>query len=626
MTKQDAPKKMDAEDGSSLNVVAENVEKLRELFPDAFTEGSDDRGPRWKLDLEVLREVVGEYSEESSERYSFTWHGKSRARRIAQTPSTGTLRPCPEESMNWDATRNLFIEGDNLEVLKLLQKSYHRRVKMIYIDPPYNTGKEFIYPDKFQDNLDTYLRYTGQIDDAGFKVSVNAETSGRFHTNWLNMMYPRLRLARNLLRDDGVVFVSCDDHEQHNLKLLLNEVFGEENAVATIIWEKADSPRNSAVQFSEDHDYVLVYSRHASWRPHRLPRTAESDSIYSNPDDDSRGPWLPGDPYANHAYSKGTYTFTGPTGREFSPPPGRYWRVSEQKLRELDADGRIWWGPNKDARPSIKRYLSEVSDLVPRTLWKKDDVGSNRTSKNEIRALFPGDESFDTPKPVALIERMLRIATDSDASDVVLDFFAGSGSTAHAVMKLNHEDGGNRRFVLVQLPEPIEESELPTIAALARERLRRSAKQIQGEASASKADVGFRAFVLDSSNIVAWDPDFENPKEALFAAGKSVKDGRGERDILSELLLKFGLDLSVTIESRSIDGIEVFVIGAGALVVCLSEAIDQGVVEGIAALRSELSPEVMRVVLKDSGFADDVVKTNAVQTLRQAGIEDVKSL
>ena len=614
--------KLTKRDGESPNLVAENIGRLRESFPGVFADGH--------IDFEALKQTLGEYVDDQEERYSFTWHGKRRARQIAQMPSTGTLLPCREESANWDTTRNIFIEGDNLEVLKLLQKSYHRKVKMIYIDPPYNTGNEFIYPDKWQDNLDTYLRYTGQVNDEGFKLSANAETSGRYHTNWLNMMYPRLKLARNLLRDDGAIFVSIDDHEIHNLRHLMDEIFGPESFVATVIWEKADSPRNSARLFSEDHDYILVYSKDPTWTPNRLPRTEEANSIYSNPDSDSRGPWLPGDPYANKPYSKGQYTITGPTGRKFSPPAGRYWRISEEKLWQLDADGRVWWGPEGGARPSIKRYLSEVGDLVPRTLWRKEDVGSNRTSKNEVRRLLPDKSSFDTPKPLGLLERALQLSTGPDESDapLVLDFFAGSGTTGEAVMRMNLRDGGRRRFLLVQLPEPALSSDFDTVAEITKARLRAAQQALHGELEEGEktADIGFRAFELSSSNIKPWDAEFDSIENDLVEAIDNIKADRSEDDVLYELLLKYGLDLAIPSETRDIAGCKVTVIGASALVVCLADDITLEVVSGIAALKDECKPEVMRVVFKDSGFSDDVAKTNAAQILRQAGIDDVKSL
>lgn len=613
--------------GRSPDFVAENVEQLRRLFPDIFTEG--------KVDFDALRQLLGEYADDQVERYGLNWTGKGRARQIAQKPSSGTLRPAPDESVDWDTTQNVFIEGDNLEVLKLLQKSYHRRVKIIYIDPPYNTGKEFIYPDKYQDNLDTYLRYTGQVDGDGLKITANAETQGRYHTNWLNMMYPRLKLARNLLRDDGVIFVSIDDHEVQNLRHLMDELFGPECFVASAVWEKADSPRNSARQFSEDHDYVLVYSRVPEWTPQRLPRTDEANSIYSNPDGDPRGDWIPGDPFANKPYSKGLYEITGPTGRTFSPPPGRFWRISEDKLWELDADGRIWWGPTQSARPSIKRYLSEVADLVPRTLWRKEDVGSNRTSKNELRRLFPDGVPFDTPKPVGLIKRALQVATSSDDTlPLVLDFFAGSGSTGDAVMQLNSEDGGSRRFVLIQLPEETGASDYSTIAEITKARLRAAAKAIAEESVGSLpgldksegVDLGFRVFTLDSTNIKPWDGDVDNLEPNLLAAVDNIKHDRSEDDVLYELLLKYGLDLSLPVVERRVEGKRVFLLGAGALVVCLASDVTLSVVEGIGALKKELNPEVMRVVFRDASFKDDVVKTNAVQILKRAGIDDIKSL
>ncbi len=331
-------KKLDPKtDGASKDITAENTEALKHLFPECITEG--------KVDFDVLRELLGGEIDDRPERYSFTWNGKSRARRIAQTPSTGTLRPCPEESVNWATTQNIFIEGDNLEVLKLLQKSYHKRVKMIYIDPPYNTGSEFIYPDKYQDNLETYLRYTGQTDGHGLKLAANAETSGRYHTNWLNMIWPRLKLARNLLCDDGVIFISIDDVEAANLIQVCNEIFGEENHIATIVWQKRYVSNVTAKWLSDMHDFILLYARDrdsvsiADWE-----RNEEQLAAYKNPDNDERGPWRAQDLSASKPYSAGLFTITGPTGKEFSPPPNRYWRCNEDQFKSWDRDNRIWWG------------------------------------------------------------------------------------------------------------------------------------------------------------------------------------------------------------------------------------------------------------------------------------------
>lgn len=636
-------------DGATADIVAENIARLRELFPDAFTESSKEGEPRFKVDFDALREVLGDYVEDQQERYSFTWNGKARARRIAQTPSTGTLRPCPEESVNWETTQNIFIEGDNLEVLKLLQKSYHKRVKMIYIDPPYNTGNEFIYPDKYQDNLSTYLRYTGQVDSEGLRLTANAESSGRFHTNWMNMMYPRMKLAKNLLRDDGAMFISIDDNEYSNLKHMCDELFGEENFLATVIWQKVFSPKNTAAYFSEDHDFILVYAqRKECWEPGLLPRSEATTARYLNPDDDPRGPWMSGAIQARNYYSKGQYEVTSPSGKKFTNPRGTYWRFSETRFLELDRDNRIWWGESGDNVPRLKRFLSEVKGgVVPQTLWKYEDVGHTQEAKEELLKFVEFQESenvLNSVKPTRLLRHALRIGTTDNNADIVLDFFAGSAPLGHAVLAQNKEDGGNRKFILVQLPEPLpkEEPDIHTIADMGKCRLRNVAVRI-GEEQAQDAeevkqqlpgtaeemperDLGFKVFKLDASNVKPWDTDFENLDQALFDSVENIQPDRSEMDVLYELLLKFGLDLAVPIEERTIAGKTVFIIGAGALIVCLASDVTIDAVEGVAKLKDELQPEIMRVVFKDAGFKDDVVKTNALQILRQAGIEDVKSL
>jgi adenine-specific DNA-methyltransferase len=544
---------------TSGDVLETQVNTLRDLFPEVCVEG--------KIDFDKLRATLGAAAESGPGRFSFTWAGKDDALSLLQTPSRATLVPCPDESVEFETTGNAFIEGDNLEVLKLLFKPYFGRVKLIYIDPPYNTGQDFVYPDNYADPLKTYLQLTGQSDEQGNLLTSNPETSGRYHSAWLSMMYPRLFLARQLLREDGAICVSIDDHEVHHLRTLMNEVFGEENFVASVIWEKADSPRNSAKQFSEDHDYILVYSKNPKWTPDRLPRTEEANSIYSNPDNDPIGPWLPGDPYANHYYSKGTYTITGPTGRTFNPPPGRYWRVSEERFWELDAQGRIWWGPNRDARPSIKRYLSEVADLVPRTLWKKEDVGSNRTSKNEVRNLFPDVKSFDTPKPTKLIDRILRLATRDDDNDLILDFFAGSCTTAQAVLELNREDGGNRQFIMVQLPEPTENKEFATISDIGKERIRRVIAKLRSETGTlmrkSPEDLGFKVFKLAKPNIEQWVPDTDrdpdNYARKLSLFDDPLVPGWTVENVLWELALREGFGLNTRFEQKELaDGTTIY--------------------------------------------------------------------
>ncbi|MES9843253.1 MAG: site-specific DNA-methyltransferase [Candidatus Sedimenticola sp. 6PFRAG5] len=607
----------------SADIVTENIQKLQELFPEIITEGDGEK----KIDFESLKEVLGEYIEDKEERYSFNWHGKTRARRLAQTPSTGTLRPCKEESVDWDTTQNLFIEGDNLEVLKLLQKSYHKKAKMIYIDPPYNTGKEFIYPDNFADNLDTYLKYTGQKDSKGKKFSTNTEQSGRYHTNWLNMMYPRLKLARNLLKDDGAIFISIDENEVENLRRICNEIFGEDNFITSIIWQKVFSPKNTAQYFSEDHDYIVVYAKNkASWRPQLLPRSEESINRYTNPDDDPRGPWLSGALQARNYYGKGVYEVTSPSGKKYSNPRGTYWRFSYERFQELDKDNRIWWGDNGDNVPRLKRFLSEVKQgVVPQTLWKFDEVGHTQEAKEELIEYIDFEETenvLNSVKPSRLIKKILQIGTRNNKNDLVIDFFGGSGVTGQAVIEKNEEDNGNRNFILVQLPEPLkkEEKKFSTIADLAKARIRFTLEKI------GKKNIGYKLFSLTSSNIAPWEADFETLEDELALNIDNIKPDRSAEDVLYEILLKYGLDMILPIEQHEIDGKTVYDVGMGALMVCLDDTISIEVVEGIGKLKQERQPEVMRVVFKDAGFADDVVKTNAVQVLKQFGIDDVRSI
>lgn len=624
--------KLTEKDGETPDLVLENIAGLKQLFPEVFIDG--------RIDFEALKETLGSYVDEREERYSFTWHGKSRARRIAQTPSTGTLLPCKEDSVNWDSTQNIFIEGDNLEVLKLLQKSYHRKVKMIYIDPPYNTGKEFIYPDKWQDNLDTYLRYTGQIDDEGFKTTTNTETSGRYHTNWLNMMYPRLKLARNLLRDDGVIFISIDDHEQASLRKLCDEIFGEESFIGCICWQKKYAPSNDTIDLSPSHDFIICYSRTSSSPErtpilNRLPRSEKMDKPYKNPDGDVRGRWRPDNYLCNKSADQRPnlyYPVVNPnTGEEIWPSRSAVWRYSKEQHERHVVENRVWWGKEGIGRvPAFKRFLSDVPGQMPTTWWSFEDVGHNDEAKKELNALVGGvAPSFDTPKPVRLLSRMLELSVATD-NDIVLDFFAGSGTTAHASMKFSSENSIKARFILVQLPETIQAASavpsIRTIADFSRARLRLAAEALEGRVQESKTDLGFKSFKLSSSNIKPWDSDFEKIDGDLFGAVENIKPERSEHDVLYELILKYGLDLAVPVDEQTVSGRTVFIIGAGALIVCLADSIDLEVVRGIAAIIGELSPEACRVVFKDSGFGSDVDKTNAVQILKQVAVNDVKSL
>ena len=462
----------------SADLVGDNLEQLHGLLPEAFSEG--------KVDFEVLKQLLGGAIDEGEEKYGLNWHGKRRARQLALTPSTGTLRPCPEDSVDWDTTQNLMIEGDNLEVLKLLQKSYAGKVKLIYIDPPYNTGNEFIYSDNFTDSIKHYLEVTGQTDDGHNKLSSNTDVSGRFHTAWLNMMYPRLKLARNLLREDGCIFISIDDHEVSRLRTICDDIFGEDNFVATVIWQKVFSPKNTASTFSEDHDYLIVYARRKDmWKPKLLPRSEKNIARYQNPDSDPRGVWMSGAIQARNHYSKGQYQVTSPSGKVFSNPKGTYWRVAPERFRELDSDNRIWWGENGDGVPRMKRFLSDVRQgVIPQTLWKFEEVGHTQEAKEELLRFVEFEHTenvLNSVKPSRLIRRILQIATSANNNDLVLDFFSGSGTTGHAVIAQNEEDDGDRRFILVQLPEPLVTPEVHamTICDLAKSRLRALANHLR---------------------------------------------------------------------------------------------------------------------------------------------------
>jgi len=626
--------KMTEQDGVSLDIVGENIQAMKTIFPEAFTED--------KIDFEVLRQVLGDSVDEGEEKYGLNWHGKKKARQIALTPSTGTLRPCPKESLDWNTTQNLFIEGDNLEVLKLLQKNYANKVKMIYIDPPYNTGNEFIYPDKFQDNLDTYLRYTGQKGEEGFKTSSNTESSGRYHTNWLNMMYPRLKLARNLLCNEGAIFISIDDNEFKNLRGLCDEIFGVENFVVQIIWQKRITPENRRT-FSHEHDYIICYARSAaifSDIRNLLPLTEEARGRYKNPDNDPRGDWqsVPAIAQAGHGTKSQFYKLETPDGRLLDPPKGCCWRYAEQRMKEAIADNKIWFGADGHGVPRIKRFLSETRQgLTPSTLWTAEEVGANEKAKKELSELMSGEVIFDNPKPISLVQRMLEIATNPNENDIVLDFFAGSGTTSHAVMKINLNDGGNRRFIAIQLPEYCDPKSdaakvgYKTIADVGKERIRRAATKIKDESPDYKGDLGFKVFKLDSSNIRVWNPDRNDLEGTLYEHTEHLIPGRSEEDVLYELLLKRGVELAVPIESKEISGKNVYSIGYGVLFACLNSTITAEEVEdlalGISAWHKELSPASdTQVVFRDSAFADDVAKTNMTAILEQNGIKHVRSL
>ncbi|MER8472748.1 site-specific DNA-methyltransferase [Mesorhizobium sp. M1328] len=607
----------------STDVVEENVDALKALFPEAFEEG--------KIDFEVLKQLLGGAIDERDEKYGLNWHDKRRARQIALTPSTGTLLPCPEESVDWDTTQNLMIEGENLEVLKIIQKSYGGKVKLIYIDPPYNTGNDFVYPDDFSDSIANYLKYTGQTDNEGQKVSSRSEASGRFHTDWLNMMYPRLKLAKTLLRNDGVIAISIDDGEISNLIKLCDEIFGEENRLGNIVWQKRYVSNVTAKWLSDMHDFVVVYAKNReNVKINSWTRTPEQLEAYKNPDNDPRGVWRAQDLSASKPYAAGLFTIIGPTGNSFDPPPNRYWRCNREQFQKWVDDGRIWWGVNRDARPMLKAFLEESErGITPNTWWDYDFAGHNKEATLELKALFDGDAPFDTPKPVKLMRRLIDLFTSG--GDTVLDFFCGSGAFGQAALEASVESELPFRFTLVQFPEPLSRKDYPTIFRVASERLRRAGKSIRSRTPKTKADLGFRVFKLASSNIRAWEPNPADMEESLLTNAEHLAQGRSEHDVLYELLLKLGLDLCVPIEMKVISGKTVHSVGGGALIVCLADGLNKDVVEslgsGIVAWYEVLAPAVdTRVVFKDSGFADDIAKTNMAAILNQNGITDVRSL
>ena len=622
-------------DSHSHDLVAANIAELARVFPDVVAEGN--------VDFDALRELLGDAVADADEKYGLNWHGKNVARRQAMRVTTGTLRPSREESVNWDSTRNLMIEGDNLEVLKLLQKSYAAKVKLIYIDPPYNTGKDFVYRDNHRDGVQNYLKTTGQVDGNGDKVCSNTEASGRFHTNWLNMMYPRLRMARVLLRRDGFLFMTIDDNEVHHLRQMANEIFGEENFVANVVWEKKYTRANDAQFFSDNHDHVLVFAKDISAAQLSLQRrTSDQESAYRNPDEHPKGPWKATPLHAKSGGNSSPYTFRN--GVTWSPPLGTYRRFSDRTMAELDENDEIWFGSSGSATPSKKTFLADAKRGVsPVTIWLHKEVGHTHEANDELKSLL-GQGVFSNPKPTRLIQRIVELASDTEDPCIVLDFFAGSGTTGHAVMKQNEDDSGGRRYFLVQLPEAIAEDNKQqrataafladldkplNVAEIAKERLRRASSAFRS--SSPEGDFGFRVFKLDSTNVHAWDPDRANMADSLLDQVDHIKPDRSEDDLLYELLLKLGYDLCEPAEERAFAGKRVTAMADGSLMTCLSESIKahevDELIRGMAAWRDELQPEQdIAIVFRDSAFADDIAKSNAVELLKQHGIKDVRSV
>ena len=616
---------------TSADMTEALLAQLRAASPQIFSEG--------RVDFSKLQAALGEHIDTNPERYGLTWAGKRDAFRNVQVPSVATLRPQPEESVNWDSSENLIIEGDNLEVLKLLQKPYHGKVKMIYIDPPYNTGNEFIYPDNFREGLDEYLRYTGQLGEDGTATSTNKDTSGRYHSNWLNMMYPRLFLARNLLKEDGVIFVSIDDHEVHNLRLLMDEVFGEENFVANVIWEKRFTRSNNSRMFATLSEHILLYRKSEVLDELKEPRSEKADSIYSNPDNDPRGVWTSVS-YVNPATKVQrpnlAYEIENPNNKNKVVHPTNAWKFERATHEKHVCEDRLYWGKSGEYQfPRLKKFLSEMEGgMVPVNLWAHQESGTTDEGSKSLEDLMSG-KFFDFPKPIKLIARMLKLATRAKEQDIVLDFFAGSGTTAHAVLDLNHQDGGNRKFILVQLPEKTDNPQYPTIAHITRERVRRVIAKLQevGRDSSreselvglkpdppNRGDLGFRAFKLDSSNFKIWRSDqapqsAEQLTEQLKLYADNVLAERNDQDRLYELILKSGRALSARVKSVTVGGHTAFSVGDGDLLICLEPHLDRDTLRALFARKPQM------VLCLDVAFdGNDALKTNTVLEVKTHGI------
>ena len=621
----------------SLDGVQRNIELIGKLFPNAITEVKRNGKVEYAIDFDVLRQELSDSIVEGrEERYQFTWPDKKKAMLAANAPITATLRPVVADSVGKDCTpggfdsENLYIEGDNLEVLKLLQETYLGKVKMIYIDPPYNTGNDFVYNDDFSVECGEWRVKSGDYDESGNRMVTNTESNGRFHTDWLNMIYPRLRLAKDLLADDGAVFISIDDNEVKNLMAMCDEVFGTSNFLATFVWQKKYGPANDAKGVSATHEYILLYGKNSDvWMPGLLPRSDEQLKAYKNPDNDPRGVWRASDLSARTYSASCDYIITGPTGLKFSPPSSRSWIVNKESYQKLLADNRITFGSDGTGRPMQKKFITEVKGgITPETWLPRERGGDNKIARYELKDIFP-ENLFDTPKPSKLISYLITISgVEKDA--IILDFFSGSATTAHAVMKLNAEDGGHRKFIMVQLPEKTDEKSeaykagYKNICEIGKERIRRAGRKIKENAGLTAPvdlDIGFRCLRLDSSNMenVYYTPE-EISQQDMFSLVDNVKPDRTPEDLLFQVMLDLGVLLSSPIEATEIAGKKVFNVADGFLLACFDHDVTEETVKAIAQMKPYYA------VFRDSSMANDSVATNFDQIFETYSPETVRKV
>lgn len=608
----------------SSNGVEDNITKIAQLFPDCVTETVDERSgqPKHLIDFEKLKQNLSDsVMSERAERYQFTWPDKSKAILLANSPINATLRPCREDSVDFDNTQNLYIEGDNLDVLKCLKETYLHKVKMIYIDPPYNTGNDFVYEDDFAQSSEEYLANSGQFDEQGNRMFTNAESNGRFHTDWLNMIYPRLKVARDLLTDDGVIFISIDDNEVENLRKVCDEVFGESNCIAQLIWEKKYTIANDAKYFSDVHDYILCYSKKKEFfHIGKLPRTAQMNAAYKNPDNHPKGPWKATPLHARSGSdSNANFSYTFKNGVVFTPPTGRFSAYSKETLKAMDDNNEIWFGKDGKSIPSRKTFLCDLKNdgVVPRTIISYSEGGHNHEADEEMKKLME-KKVFTSPKPTKLLHLLLTLG-NTNKEAIILDFFSGSATTAHAVMQLNSEDGGNRKFIMVQLPEKTDEKSeafkagYKNICEIGKERIRRAGKKIKEESPSTTQDLdtGFRVLKLDSTNM---QDIYYSPKDIsqadLFSQVDNVKPDRTGEDLLFQVMLELGATLDSKIETTTVAGKTIYNVAEGYLVACFDPDVTDDVVKSIAQMLPAYA------VLRDTSMKDDSTATNFEQIFK----------